>query len=96
MISKIHITYDENSGLFVLAEPLVTPELILPIGMKSDGFSSPWFTRWYVNRVDKGWAAAWIHDTCYQEAIKTKVWADLLFYKNLRRCKVKKSKARYM
>ncbi|SFD16903.1 DUF1353 domain-containing protein [Pseudoalteromonas denitrificans] len=96
MKSKIHITYDENSRLFVLTKPFVTPELTLPIGMKSDGFSSPWFTRWYVSRVDTGWAAAWVHDHCYQNAIKTKAWADLLFYKNLRRCKVKKLKARHM
>jgi len=52
--------------------------------------------QWYVNRVEKGWIAAWVHDRCYDLALKTKEWADLLFYKNLRRCGVKKSKARKM
>lgn len=88
--------YCEDLQLFVLLKSVVTPEITLPVNMKSDGFSSPWWLRWYVNRVEKGWIAAWVHDYCYVNAIKNKAWADLLFYKNLRRCGVEKEKAKNM
>lgn len=96
MLPDISALYRDDLDKFILLHPLITPELHLPQGMTSDGFSSPWYLRWYVNRVEQGWIAAWVHDRCYQQAIKTKPWADKLFYKNLRRCQVKKSKAKIM
>ncbi|WDE11161.1 DUF1353 domain-containing protein [Thalassomonas haliotis] len=96
MLPEVSAKYCEQSDKFVLLGALATPEVHLPEGMFSDGFSSPWYLRWYVNRVEQGWIAAWVHDRCYQQAINTKSWADKLFYKNLRRCRVKKSKAKIM
>lgn len=96
MLPDVSALYRDDLDKFILNTPIQTPELDLPEGMLSDGFSSPWYLRWYVGRVEQGWIAAWVHDRCYQQAIKTKPWADRLFYKNLRRCRVKKSKAKLM
>lgn len=96
VLQNVSSTYCEKTQLFRLLQPIVTPEITVNLPFYSDGFSSPWFVRWYVNRVEKGWIAAWIHDYCYVNAINTKAWADLLFYKNLRRCGVGKKKARRM
>lgn len=96
MLPEVSAKYSEKDDKFLLLHPLTTPELDLPAGMKSDGFSSPWYLRWYVNRVEQGWVAAWVHDHCYQEAINSKAWADKLFYKNLRRCNVPKARAKKM
>ena len=92
----IQAIYSEEKDKFILKRQVKTPELELPEGMISDGFSSPWYLRWYVNRVEQGWIAAWVHDWCYQQAYKSKPFADRLFYRNLRRCRVKKRKAKLM
>lgn len=88
--------YREDLQLFELQKPISLFGVDIHVGFKSDGFSVPWYLRWYVSRVDKGWVAAWFHDYCYVYAIKTKSWADLMFYKILRKCGVRKSKARKM
>lgn len=97
MSLEISFRYDEQLGLFVLLKPIITPELSLLPGAKSDGFTVPWFLTWYVKKVDKGWLAAWLHDECLRLALKTKDFADRwVFYKYLRKAKVPKSKARKM
>lgn len=97
MSIKLSFEYNEGLALFVLLKPIITPELSLPSGSKSDGFTVPWYFTWYVKKVDLGWLAAWLHDGCYRLALKTKDFADRwVFYKYLRKGGVNKTKARKM
>jgi hypothetical protein len=93
---NVHATWREDIKRFELKTPLITPEINIPVGFLSDGFTGYWFTRWYVPRVGHGWFSAWVHDYCYVEAVNSKAWADRLFYKNLIRAGVRKPKARLM
>lgn len=97
MSLEISSRYDEKLGLFVLNKPILTPELTLSPGAKSDGFTVPWYLTWYVKKVDVGWVAAWLHDECYRKAIKSKDFADRwIFYKYLRKCGAPRKKAKHM
>ncbi len=92
----VNTRYEEDKQLFVLTSDIITPEITVPAGFYSDGFTVPRLFRWYISRTDKGWYAAWVHDYCYTNAIKTKSFADKLFYKNLRRSNVSRFKAKIM
>ena len=88
--------YREDVDKFELKQALKTPELTIPPLFLSDGFTVPWCLSWFLSRIDKGLAAAWVHDYCYTNALKSKGWADRLFYRNLRRCGVPRYKSKLM
>ena len=97
---NIHVfsCYNPDDDNFTLLQPIITDEIIVPVGFISDGFSVPPALRSFQGRVGKGWYAAWVHDYCYYIGNEKygRKWADKLFYKNLIRSGVSKFKARSM
>lgn len=76
-----------------LISPLVTPCGTVPQNEITDGFTMPWFLRWFHNPFGKGLAAAIWHDYALKQ---NNPRAHLQFYRLLRVEKVGKLKAKIM
>ena len=92
--STVHTKYLADLDLFELTQPIISREMTVPIGFQFDGITAPKWLRWLVPRINNALWAAVIHDYCYVHAIKTKRWADALFYRNLLKTGYSKRKAK--
>lgn len=62
--------YFDSDGKFVLSAPLKTRFGIVPTGFKTDGFSIPWWLRWFHHPFGKGLAGAILHDYLLEQQDK--------------------------
>lgn len=89
------IRFLNSKNKVMLLKDYVIPEIIIPNGFVSDGVSSPWWARWLFPRFGRTLSAAIVHDYCYGGNTPRK-YADLLFYKNLKRLRISKLRAQCM
>lgn len=84
---RLVMRWDPFTAKFVLDEPFLTPEYVIPTGTATDGASRPEFAELLgVKRYDRSLYACVVHDWMYANAIATKKQADDLFELNLIRC----------
>ncbi len=93
---RVTATFIPELNKFRLDKALVTDEITVPVGFLSDGISSPWWARWYVSRVGRSFAAAFVHDYCLEQGINSLIWANRLFYINCGRLNEKPFKRKVM
>lgn len=83
-----------GDGKFKLLEPLKYKQGIVNQGFVTDGFTLPWFVRWFHNPFGKGLKAAIVHD--YELAKNRNPNAHIIFRDLLIECGVNKAKAQVM
>lgn len=89
-----HISgYFDNDGKFVLGAPVKTRFGTVPTGFKTDGFSIPWWLRWFHHPFGKGLAAAILHDYKLKQKDRQ---ANRMFFRVLRDCNINLIKAMVM
>lgn len=85
--------YFDSKGRFHLTKPLVTRFGTVWLPFDTDGFTIPWFLRWFHPAFGIGLAAAIWHDFALRQRSKR---AHIQFYWLLRLCGVSKRKAKVM
>ena len=73
---KIYGYFCDN-GKFHLTKELQTKFGVVPLPFKSDGFSIPWFLRWFHNPFGIGLVAAIWHDYALKKKLKKAQWQFL-------------------
>ncbi|MBL4773602.1 MAG: DUF1353 domain-containing protein [Alcanivoracaceae bacterium] len=85
--------YFDKLGRFHLTKPLTTRFGIVVLPFDTDGFTIPWFLRWFHNPFGVGLVAAIWHDFALKKQSKR---AHIQFYWLLRLYKISKRKAKIM
>lgn len=87
------IGYFDDLGRFHLSKPLITRFGTVALPFDTDGFTIPWFLRWFHPPFGIGLAAAIWHDFALKLGSKK---AHVQFYWLLRICGISKRKAKIM
>ena len=85
--------YFDDHGTFILSDSVKTKFGLVPVGFQTDGFSIPWFFRWFHAPFGKGLVAAIWHDYALKQRSKK---AHIQFYQLLRMSNISKRKSTVM
>ena len=77
-----------------LLQDWVTPYGVIPKGTISNGANVPRFLWWFLAPATEAFDASILHDYFYDNAIRSKVFADLAFYQTLQAYGVAEYKAK--